>query len=80
MVPKHVCPNVQENKYIMAYARLLHQIPEQLRRLYRNFEALRKKQIQNEWSMKFNEICLQEGILPNFTRIYIYTIYIYIYI
>ena len=53
----------------MAYAQLLHQIPEQLRRLYRNYESLRKKIIQNNWSMKFNEICLQEGILPNFTRI-----------
>ena len=53
----------------MAYAQLLHQIPEQLRRLYRNYEALRKKQIQNEWSIIFNEICLQEDILPNFTRI-----------
>ena len=53
----------------MAYAQLLHQIPEQLRRLYRNYEALRKKQIQNEWSNRFTEICLQEDMLPNFTRI-----------
>ena len=54
----------------MAYAQLLHQIPEQLRRLYRNYEALRKKQIENEWSIIFNEICLQEDVLPNFTHIY----------
>ena len=53
----------------MAYAQLLHQIPEELRRLYRNYEVLEKKIIQNEWSKRFNEICLQEGILPNFTRI-----------
>ena len=53
----------------MAYARLLHLIPEELRSLFRKYEALRKKQINNLWSRKFNEICLQEGILPNYTNI-----------
>ena len=58
----------------MDYGRLLHQLPEELRTLMRKYEALRKKLINNEWSTKFNEICLQEDVLPNFTRVYTYTI------
>ena len=58
-----------EIKEKMDYGRLLHQLPEELRTLMRKYEALRKKLINNEWSTKFNEICLQEDVLPNFTRI-----------
>ena len=63
-----------EIKEKMDYGRLLHQLPEELRTLMRKYEALRKKLINNEWSTKFNEICLQEDVLPNFTRVYTYTI------
>ena len=62
----------------MDYGRLLHQLPEELRTLIRKYEALRKKLINNEWSSRFNEICIQEDVLPNFTQIYRY-ICIYIY-
>ena len=64
-MPKHVC----RNKSIMDYGRLLYQLPDQLRSLIRKYEALGKKLINNKWSSKFNETCLQEDILPNFTRI-----------
>ena len=60
-----------EIKEKMDYGRLLHQLPEELRNLMRKYEALRKKLTNNEWSTKFNEICIQEDVLPNFTRIYI---------
>ena len=53
----------------MSYASLLYKIPEELRRLYRKYEAYCKKEVNNEWSKKFNEICLQEEILPNYSRI-----------
>ena len=56
----------------MDYGRLLHQLPDELRTFIRKYEALSKKLINNKWSTKFNEICLEEDILPNFTRIYIY--------
>ena len=58
-----------EIKEKMDYGRLLHQLPEELRTLMRKYEALRKKLINNEWSSRFNEICIQEDILPNFTQI-----------
>ena len=51
----------------MNYANLLHTVPEGLRRVYRKYESLCKKLINNEWSAKFNSICLQEKILPNFS-------------
>ena len=53
----------------MDYGRLLHQLPDELRTFIRKYEALSKKLINNKWSTKFNEICLEEDILPNFTRI-----------
>ena len=53
----------------MTYANLLHTIPEGLRRLYRKQESLCKKLINIKWSVKFNSICIQEGILPNYSRL-----------
>ena len=53
----------------MAYARLLNTIPTELKNCYRKYESTSKKVINNNWSIEFNSICLQENILPNFTRI-----------
>ena len=53
----------------MNYASLLHTVPEGLRKLFRTSENISKKLININWSVTFNNICLNEGILPNFTRI-----------
>ena len=53
----------------MNYAYLLHTVPEGLRKLFRISENISKKLININWSVTFNNICLNEGILPNFTRI-----------
>ena len=53
----------------MSFGELLYSIPEDLKKLYRKHESLWKKLINNEWSQKFNAICLQEDILPNYSRI-----------
>ena len=53
----------------MNYATLLHTIPEGLRTAYRRYENNCKKLVNNKWSTKFNSICLEEEILPNFSRI-----------
>ena len=53
----------------MNYGSLLHTVPEKLRNLYRKYESHSKKLINCEWSTNFNEICLQEEILPNYSRL-----------
>ena len=53
----------------MTYANLLHTVPEGLRQQYRRHESLCKKLVNLEWSTKFNSICLQEEILPNFSTL-----------
>ena len=53
----------------MTLTALLHTIPEELRRIYRKYENCCKKIINNTWSTRFNEICLKEEILPNYSRI-----------
>ena len=53
----------------MTLTALLHTIPEELRRTYRKYENCCKKLINNTWSARFNEICLKEEILPNYSRL-----------
>ena len=53
----------------MSYVQLLYTVPEELRKLYRTYESLEKKLINNKWSLEFNSICIKENILPNYSRI-----------
>ena len=36
---------------------------------YRKYERLEKKLINLKWSIKFNETCLVENIMPKYTTI-----------
>ena len=53
----------------MSYANLLHSIPEELRKLYREYENISKKIINTKWSITFNSMCLKENLQPNHSRI-----------
>ena len=53
----------------MDYGQLLFNIPPQLRTLFRKLENNEKKIIKNKWSKTFNNVCLNENIMPNFSRI-----------
>ena len=50
---------------------------EVLKNQIRSIEKINKRIINIKNGIHFNEICIQEGLQPNFTNIYIY-IYIYI--
>ena len=45
----------------------------------RALEKLNKKKINAKFGVFFNEVCLNERLVPNYTNIYIY-IYIFMYI
>ena len=56
----------------MSYAKLLHNVPDGLRRLYRKYENVSKKLINTKWSIEFNSTCIKENMLPNFSRLHHY--------
>ena len=53
----------------MKYVDLLETLPDELKKLFRQYEVVRKKLINIKWSLEFNSICLKENILPNYSRI-----------
>ena len=46
----------------MTYAEELYLLPEELRKLFRKYERINKKLINNKWSIEFNSLCLKENI------------------
>ena len=60
----------------MDFGHLLFNIDEEPRRYFRKLEAVKKKIVRANWSITFNNVCLQENI---YRYIYIH-IHIHIYI
>ena len=60
------------------YGQYLNQFPPNTIKVIREFERIQKKICRHKMSIMFNEICINEEMLPKYTYIYIY-IYIYIY-
>ena len=51
---------------------LIYNLNYNIKRTIRKLENLNKKKNSIECSIIFNESCLQQNILPNYTNIYIY--------
>ena len=60
------------------YGQYLNQFPPNTIKVIREFERIQKRICRHKMSIMFNEICINEEMLPKYTYIYIY-IYIYIY-
>ena len=56
----------------MNFGELLHQLPEENRKIIRKKEKLIKKVIKNKYAIVFNQTCLKENILPAYTHIKLY--------
>ena len=75
---------------ITNYGRIINQFQPNIIRSIRQFERINKKICRQKMSIMFNEICINEEMMPKYTYIYIYVymyilafhfgIYIYIYI
>ena len=52
----------------MNYGELLYEVPNELRRLYHALERQKRKTISIKWSCPFNEVCLKENLMPNYTK------------
>ena len=53
----------------MNYGEILMRVPENTRKELRNYENKNKKLIEIKWSISFNNICLNENILPKYTGV-----------
>ena len=60
------------------YGQYLNQFPPNTIKVIPEIERIQKKICRHKISIMFNEICINEEMLPKYTYIYIY-IYIYIY-
>jgi hypothetical protein len=63
----------------MSLGNLIFDFSVPIKSLIRRIEKNNKKVVNKKYSLVFNETCIKEKLLPNYTDIYIY-IYIYIYI
>ena len=52
----------------MQYLDLLHRTPTELKSKLRELEGLYQKIIRNKWAIAFNEVCINEQIMPKFTN------------
>ena len=52
----------------MSYGENLYLLPEELRNSFRKFEEIRKKLINIEWSLVFNQTCLKNNLWPIYTN------------
>ena len=53
------------------YSNLLNPVPNELKRRIRKYEDKGKEYIKKQWSIKFNQICLNEYLLPHYTIVLI---------
>ena len=44
-------------------------LPDETKKIFRNFQKTRKKYVSVDLHRKFNEICLKEDLLPIYTDI-----------
>ena len=54
------------------YGQYLKQFPPNTIKVIREFERIQKRICRHKMSIMFNEICINEEMLPKYTHIYIY--------
>ena len=52
----------------MNYFEKLFKLPNYIRKQIRKLENIKTKIRKSKWSLVFNDTCLKENILPNYTR------------
>ena len=60
----------------MTISETLTKVPSSIKQTFNKIQKLNRKLSKAKHSILFNDICIQEHILPRYTNIYIY-IYIY---
>ena len=53
----------------MNYLNELFKLPNHLKNQIRKLENVKTKLLKSKWSLVFNDTCLKENLLPDYTRI-----------
>ena len=65
-------PEERRNASQVNFVELLNCLNPQLKAQVRSLEKLNKRKVQALFGVKFNQTCINENVLPNYTDIYIY--------
>ena len=52
----------------MTFGLLIENLQQEIKWKYRKLENIKKKIIRGQWSIKFNNVCLSEGLMPTYTK------------
>ena len=64
--------NASQNFINLNIGQLLNLLDNVNKNYVRKLENLKKNFVNNKYGISFNKICMNEGLLPNYTNIYIY--------
>ena len=53
---------------MMSYLQALFDLPSNVIEIFRKLESIKNKILKNKWSLVFNNTCIKENLLPNYTR------------
>ena len=53
----------------MKFAVIIQKVNLNIKRKFRLLEKTKIKIIKKEWSIKYNEICIKEDLLPSYTKL-----------
>ena len=70
--------NASQNFINLNIGQLLNLLDTVNKNYVRKLEKLNKSFVNNKYGISFNKICINEGLLPNYTHTHV-CIYIYIY-
>ena len=59
------------------YGQYINQFPQNTIKVIREFERIQKKICRHKMSIMFNEICINEEMLPKYTYFKSYLVYMY---
>ena len=63
----------ESTRYTYNYGQYLNQFPPNTIKVIREFEWIQKRICRHKMSIMFNEICINEEMLPKYTYIYTHT-------
>ena len=64
--------NASQNLINLNIGQLLNLLDNVYKNYVRKLEKLNKSFVNNKHGISFNKICINEGLLPNYTNLYIY--------
>ena len=71
-MPNNMAKRVENNQDELNLGQILFMLPTEIKNKIRKLEKAHNVFINNKYGIIFNETCIKEGLLPKYTKIYIY--------